>query len=141
MWASKAQPWSSSGPTWPTGASLSSLETPSPAPLTCGVPLGSILVPILFLIYILPLGDNLAKHTISFHCFANDVELYIPLKADGQAALHILRDCLADIKAWMGANFLNLNESKTELVVFGKTSPAFSTNALGPLASNIRPSV
>ena len=41
----------------------------------------------------------------------------------------------------MGANFLNLNESKTKLVVFGKTSPAFSTNALGSLASNIRPSV
>ena len=41
----------------------------------------------------------------------------------------------------MGANFLNLNESKTEIIVFGKTSPAFSTVALGPLVSNIKPSV
>ena len=65
----------------------------------------------------------------------------IPLKVDGQAALLPLLDCLADIKAWLGANFLNLNESKTEAIVFGKISPAFYTDALGPLASNIRPSV
>ncbi|XP_062391362.1 uncharacterized protein LOC134079180 [Sardina pilchardus] len=113
----------------------------SVAPLTCGVPQGSILGPILFLLYILPLGEILARHNISYHCFADDVLLYLPLKANGQAALHSLLDCLADIKAWMGANFLNLNENKTEIIVFGKTSPAFSTDALGPLASNIRPSV
>ena len=118
------------------GDSISSV-----APLTCGVPQGSILGPILFLLYVLPLGEIMIKHNISFHCFADDVQLYLPLKVDGQAALLPLLDCLADIKAWLGANFLNLNESKTEAIVFGKISPAFYTDALGPLASNIRPSV
>ena len=118
------------------GDSISSV-----APFTCGVPQGSILGPILFLLYVLPLGEIMIKHNISFHCFADDVQLYLPLKVDGQAALLPLLDCLADIKAWLGANFLNLNESKTEAIVFGKISPAFYSDALGPLASNIRPSV
>uniref|UniRef100_A0A8D3EFU3 Reverse transcriptase domain-containing protein n=1 Tax=Scophthalmus maximus TaxID=52904 RepID=A0A8D3EFU3_SCOMX len=116
-------------------------STSSVAPLTCGVPQGSILGPILFLLYILPLGEILVKHNISFHCFADDIQLYLPLRGDGQGALHPLLDCLADIKAWMGANFFNLNESKTEIIVFGKSSTGFSTDALGRLASNIRPSV
>lgn len=93
------------------------------------------------MLYVLPLGEILINHDISFHCYADDVQLYLPLRVDGQAALHPLLDCLADIKAWMGANFLNLNDSKTETIVFGKTSPAFSNDALGPLASTIRPSV
>ena len=91
----------------------------SAAPLTCGVPQGSILGPILFLLYMLPLGEILATHNISFHCFADDVQLYLPLKGDGQVALHSLLDCLDDVRKWMGANFLNLNESKTEVAFFG----------------------
>ena len=111
------------------------------APLTCGVPQGSILGPILFLRYILPLGEILVKHNITFHCFADNIQLYLPLKIDGQATLQPLLDCLADIRSWMAANFLNLNESKTEVIIFGKIPPAFSTDVLGPLASNIKPSV
>ena len=76
------------------GDSISSV-----APLSCGVPQASILGPILFMLYILPLGEILVKHNISFHCYADDVQLYLPLKVNGKAALHQFLDCLADIKA------------------------------------------
>jgi len=38
------------------------------ASLSCGVRQGSILGPILFSLYMLPLESAIAKHNLSFHC-------------------------------------------------------------------------
>lgn len=83
--------------------------------------------------YILPLGWILTTHNISSPCYADDIQFYLPLKADGQVELHSLLDCLADVRKWMRTKFLNLNESKIDIVGFGKPSAALSTKALGSL--------
>lgn len=85
------------------------------------------------------LGQILSKHHIFFHCFADDIQLYIPFELDEQSALEPLLGCLVDISSWMGANSLKLNEAKTEVVVFRKSSQVFLTDALSPLSANIRP--
>ena len=86
----------------------------STAPLSCGVPQGSVLGPLLFSLYLLPLG--------SIHCYADDSQIYVPLKKSDSYSVNPLLQCLHDIKAWMSLRFLNLNEEKTEVMVFGGTS-------------------
>ena len=91
----------------------------SVTPLTCGVPQGSILGPLLFTLYMLPLGSIFRKHNVSFHCYADDVQIYLPLQMNCNNSVQTLLACISDIKTWMSLSFLNLNDSKTEVTVFG----------------------
>jgi hypothetical protein len=93
-----------------------------PASLQFGVPQGSVLGPLLFILYTQPLSHIIEAHSVSHTEFADDTQLYNSSHAtDTQPLLSVTESCISDVKSWMSQNKLQLNEAKTEALFIDNT--------------------
>ena len=99
-------------------------STSSSTVLICGVPQGSLLGPILFILYTKDLKKIAEAFGLSIHLYADDGQIYIEFDVldsnDIAFKLSMIEDCLKAIKLWMVHHFMQLNEKKTELIILGK---------------------
>lgn len=101
----------------------------SPSDLKYGVPQGSVLGPILFNMYTTPLSSLISSHSLDHELFADDSQMYTCFKANSYSdAASCLQQTFQSVSAWMSANFLALNPSKTEFMLFGTPQQLLKLN-------------
>ena len=83
--------------------------------IKCGVPQGSILGPLLFLLYINDIV--MSSEVFQFTLFADDTSLFYSHKNE-QDAVPIINAELSKISNWLAANKLSLNVGKSKLLFF-----------------------
>jgi hypothetical protein len=95
-----------------------SLSTKSaPSAVLHGVPQGSVLGPILFTLYVADMLQLVKLHQLHPHAYADDTQIYgFCRPSDTSALQQRVSECVDDVAAWMKANRLQLNHSKTEIL-------------------------
>ena len=94
---------------------LSSSRTSS-----CGVPQGSVLGHILFIMYTTSLSTLSLSQSLNHHLYADDTQLFFSFyPPDLHSSISKLQTTLQEICSWMTANLLTLNSSETEFLLIG----------------------
>ena len=81
--------------------------TSKPATLSRGVPQGSVLRPVLFTSYTLPISSICKKNGVYYHINADDTQLYVSFDPSIPG---VLKRCIAEIRAWVLTHELKLTD-------------------------------
>ena len=79
----------------------------APSTLKYGVPQGSVLGPVMFAMYVFPLGQIIKPFGISYHFYADDTQLYdhdVPLEAP--RLVEKCQSCNVTVSSWFEKNGL-----------------------------------
>ena len=78
---------------------------------------GSVLGPILFILYTQLLTSVILKHPVSHMLYADDMQMYKSCGLNDCLSILCVEKCVSDTKTWMTSNKLQMNEDKTEILL------------------------
>ena len=94
-------------------------------------PRGSVLGPVLYLLYTAPLAKVIRSYDLDYHPYADDTQFYFAFKSvDVDATKSRVESCISAICRWMVLNELKLNHDKTEVMLIHSQylpSPSFQS--------------
>jgi hypothetical protein len=100
----------------------------STSSVNCGVPQGSVLGPLLFMLYISGIIDIVKEHNFDAHLFADDIQVYASCDQSQASMLSSrLSLCLDDVVAWLNSHRLFLNAEKSEILWCSSRKRNFSS--------------
>ncbi|KAG7305787.1 hypothetical protein JYU34_009925 [Plutella xylostella] len=100
-------------------------------PVSRGVPQGSTLGPLLFILYASDITNEIVN--CKYHIYADDLQLYLSgPPSDVNNTCDLINHDLDRISTWSNKNFLKLNPDKSKYIVIGTRKQVQTTNNNNP---------
>ena len=105
----------------------------NPKTIMSGVPQGSILGPLLFLLFINDMSDSIMNSTVDM--YADDTLIYF-CHRDVKTIETCLNNDLASLSKWLDDNLMKANVSKTNVMLLGTSAKTSRINHINVVMNN-----